>query len=89
MTGLDVIHGFGREAFFMERFFVILEHYQRMHWCNIMLNRWFGTRMGLIGGVVSLGTRMGDLDPGLGDVDPGDPRGEQRLVLNVLHRQLL
>jgi ABC-type multidrug transport system fused ATPase/permease subunit len=56
VTGLDVIHGFGREAFFMERFYTILEHFQRMHWCNVRLNRWFGTRMGFVGGAVSLGT---------------------------------
>jgi ABC-type multidrug transport system fused ATPase/permease subunit len=58
VTGLDVIHGFGREAFFMDRFYAILEHYQRMHWCSIQLNRWFGTRMGLIGGTVSLATSV-------------------------------
>jgi len=56
VTGLDVIHAFGRERFFLEQFYGILEHYQRMHWCNIRLNRWFGARMGLIGGVLSLGT---------------------------------
>jgi len=56
VTGLDVIHAFGRERFFLEQFYSILEHYQRMHWCNIRLNRWFGARMGLIGGVLSLGT---------------------------------
>ena len=58
VTGLDVIHGFGREHYFLERFFDILQHYQRMHWCNILLNRWFGTRMGLIGGLLSLGTSI-------------------------------
>jgi hypothetical protein len=31
----------------------------------------------------------GDLDPGLGDVDPGDPLGEQRLVLHLFHDELL
>ncbi len=31
----------------------------------------------------------GDLDLGLGDVQAGDPLAEQRLVLHVLHRQLL
>ena len=56
VTGLDVIHAFGRESYFLGQFYTILEHYQRMHWCSIRLNRWFGTRMGLIGGVLSLGT---------------------------------
>jgi hypothetical protein len=31
----------------------------------------------------------GDLDLGLGDVQAGDPLGEQRLVLDVLHHRLL
>ncbi|HKP62912.1 MAG TPA: ABC transporter transmembrane domain-containing protein [Polyangiales bacterium] len=56
VTGLDVIHAYGREQFFLDQFFAILEHYQRMHWCSIKLNRWFGTRMGLIGGLLSLCT---------------------------------
>mgnify|MGYP003407081493 FL=1 len=56
VTGLDVIHAFDREHFFLAQFYEILSHYQRMHWCSIQLNRWFGTRMGLIGGGLSLGT---------------------------------
>jgi hypothetical protein len=31
VSGLDVIHGFEREPFFMARFYAIPEHYQRMH----------------------------------------------------------
>ena len=58
VTGLDVIHGFARERFFMDRFYAILEHYQRMHWCNILLNRWFGVRVPLISGALSLGTSV-------------------------------
>lgn len=58
VTGLDVIHAFGRERYFLAQFYTILEHYTRMHWCSIRLNRWFGTRMGLIGGTLSLGTCM-------------------------------
>jgi ABC-type multidrug transport system fused ATPase/permease subunit len=73
VTGLDVIHAFGRERYFLDQFYTILEHYQRMHWCSIRLNRWFGTRMGLIGGALSLGTCVsivlisyaGRLSPGL------------------------
>ncbi len=56
VTGLDVIHAFGRDRFFLDQFHDILAHYQRMHWCSIRLNRWFGTRMGFIGGILSLGT---------------------------------
>jgi ABC-type multidrug transport system fused ATPase/permease subunit len=56
VTGLDVIHGFARERYFMARFYAILGHYQRMHWCSIKLNRWFGVRVPLVSGLVSLGT---------------------------------
>jgi ABC-type multidrug transport system fused ATPase/permease subunit len=56
VTGLDVIHAYARERFFLDQFFAILAHYQRMHWCSIQLNRWFGIRMGLIGGLLSLCT---------------------------------
>jgi hypothetical protein len=36
-------------------------------------------------GRLSLGTPDGDLDPGLGDIDPSDPPGEQRLVPDLVH----
>jgi ABC-type multidrug transport system fused ATPase/permease subunit len=76
VTGLDVIHGFGRERFFMERFYAILEHFQRMAWCSIKLNRWFGVRVPLWSGLVALGTsiavvllaRAGSLGGGLAGV---------------------
>ncbi len=40
----------------MDRFYATLEYYQRSHWCNIMLNRWFGLRVPLLSGVLVLGT---------------------------------
>jgi ABC-type multidrug transport system fused ATPase/permease subunit len=58
VSGLDVIHGFEREPFFMARFYAILGHYQRMHWCSIKLNRWFGVRVPLLSGLLSLGTSV-------------------------------
>jgi ABC-type multidrug transport system fused ATPase/permease subunit len=58
VSGLDVIHGFGRERFFMDRFYAILGHYQRMHWCNIKLNRWFGIRVPLVSALVALATSV-------------------------------
>ena len=41
----------GTLLFFMASFYAILAHYQRMHWCNIKLNRWFGVRvpLGVVG----------------------------------------
>lgn len=56
VTGLDVVHGFGKESLMMETYFDILARYQRQYWCSIMLNRWFSTRVPLISGGVSLAT---------------------------------
>lgn len=56
VTGLDVVHGFGKESFMLNTYFDILARYQRQYWCSIMLNRWFSTRVPLISGGVSLAT---------------------------------
>jgi ABC-type multidrug transport system fused ATPase/permease subunit len=58
VTGLDVIHGFARERHFIDTHRSILSRYQRAYWCNIMLNRWFSTRVPLTGGLVALGTSV-------------------------------
>lgn len=58
VTGLDVIHGFGREAFFIDTYHNILAGYQRAFWCSIMLNRWFSTRVPIISGFVGLATSV-------------------------------
>jgi ABC-type multidrug transport system fused ATPase/permease subunit len=56
VTGLDVVHGFGKEQFMLNTYYDILARYQRQYWCSIMLNRWFSTRVPLISGGVSLAT---------------------------------
>ncbi|MBC8125303.1 MAG: ABC transporter ATP-binding protein/permease, partial [Candidatus Kapabacteria bacterium] len=56
VTGLDVIHGFGRETFFIETYRDILLRYQQAFWCSIMLNRWFSSRVPLVSGLVALAT---------------------------------
>jgi ABC-type multidrug transport system fused ATPase/permease subunit len=43
---------------FMDGFYTILSHYQRVFWCNVRLNRWFGVRMALVGGLIALGTSL-------------------------------
>ncbi|MCX6141576.1 MAG: ABC transporter transmembrane domain-containing protein, partial [Candidatus Kapabacteria bacterium] len=58
VTGLDVIHGFGRESHFIETFHDILLKYQQAFWCSIMLNRWFSSRVPLVSGLVGLATSM-------------------------------
>jgi len=59
VTGLDVIHGFARERFFVDTFYDILAKYQRAFWCSILLNRWFSIRVPLISGFVALATCIG------------------------------
>lgn len=59
VTGLDVIHGFGREHVFLEAFYGILERYQRSYWCSILLNRWFSIRVPLVSGFVAMATSIG------------------------------
>lgn len=59
VTGLDVIHGYGRETFFMDTFYEILANYQRMYWCSILLNRWFSVRVPIVSGLVALATSVG------------------------------
>lgn len=59
VTGLDVIHGYGREQFFVDTFHDILGRYQRMYWCSILLNRWFSVRVPLVSGLVALATSIG------------------------------
>lgn len=59
VTGLDVIHGFAREAFMTQGFVRILAEYQRAFYCSFMLNRWFSIRVPLISGTVGLATSVG------------------------------
>lgn len=59
VTGLDVIHGYGREDAFMRSFYDILWNYHHMFWTSIMLNRWFSVRVPMIGGVIAIATSVG------------------------------
>lgn len=58
VTGLDVIHGFGRERYFYDDFLDILTNYQRSYYTSILLNRWFSVRVPMISGVVGLTTSI-------------------------------
>ena len=59
VTGLDVIHGFGKERFFMDSFYSILAEYQKLYWCSITLNRWFSVRIPIVSGFVAVATSIG------------------------------
>ena len=58
VTGLDVIHGFGREHYMHRTFQQTLAGFQRQFWCSVLLNRWFSTRVPLISGFIALATSV-------------------------------
>lgn len=72
LQGLVVIRGFKKESWFLENFFQHLTHSQRMFYSHYMLNRWFSSRIPLVGGMIStctaiavaLSTYYGVLTPG-------------------------
>ena len=59
LQGLVVIRSFGRTETFFEGFLERLEHSQRMFHGHYMLNRWFSSRIPLLGGVVASATGLG------------------------------
>ncbi|RZA09796.1 MAG: ATP-binding cassette domain-containing protein [Proteobacteria bacterium] len=59
LQGLVVIRSFGRMETFFEGFLSRLEHSQRMFHAHYMLNRWFSSRIPLLGGIVASGTAVG------------------------------
>lgn len=58
LQGLVVIRGFKKEAWFLNNFYERLAYSQRMFYSHYMLNRWFSSRIPLIGGMISLSTAM-------------------------------
>lgn len=58
LQGLVVIRGFKKESWFLENFYRHLTHSQRMFYSHYMLNRWFSSRIPLVGGMISLCTAM-------------------------------
>jgi ABC-type multidrug transport system fused ATPase/permease subunit len=59
LQGLVVIRSFGKSHTFLEMFFQKLEHSQRMFHGHYMLNRWFSSRIPLLGGFVASTTGLG------------------------------
>ncbi|MGZ3807944.1 MAG: ATP-binding cassette domain-containing protein, partial [Bacteriovorax sp.] len=59
LQGLVVIRSYSKEAWFAESFFDKLAESQRMFYSHYMLNRWFSSRIPLIGGIISMSTAMG------------------------------
>jgi len=59
LQGLVVIRGFNKQSWFLQNFYDKLAHNQRMYYSHFMLNRWFSSRIPLIGGVISMATTVG------------------------------
>lgn len=59
LHGLVVIRSFGKMDLFLEMFYQRLEHSQRMFYGHYMLNRWFSSRIPLLGAIVSSSTAAG------------------------------
>ncbi|WII73663.1 ABC transporter transmembrane domain-containing protein [Bdellovibrio sp. 22V] len=59
LQGLIVIRGFNKSNWFMRNFYDKLAHSQRMFYSHYMINRWFSSRIPLIGGVISMATAIG------------------------------
>jgi ABC-type multidrug transport system fused ATPase/permease subunit len=59
LQGLVVIRSFGKTNEFLEGFYQRLEHSQRMFHGHYMLNRWFSSRIPLLGGIVASATGVG------------------------------
>lgn len=73
LQGLVVIRGFKKESWFLENFYRHLTHSQRMFYSHYMLNRWFSSRIPLVGGMISLCTALAiALSTYYGALSPGN-----------------
>lgn len=59
LQGLVVIRSFNKQSWFMKNFYDKLAHSQRMFYSHYMLNRWFSSRIPLVGGMISMATTVG------------------------------
>lgn len=59
LQGLTVIRSYGKTAVFLSDFYDRLAHSNRMFYGHYMLNRWFSSRIPLLGAIVSSSTAVG------------------------------
>jgi ABC-type multidrug transport system fused ATPase/permease subunit len=72
LQGLMVIRAFGQREWFMNEFFTRLSQSQRMFHGHFLINRWFSSRIPVVGGLVSLCTALGIvLSVHRGTISPG------------------
>lgn len=59
LQGLVVIRGFNKTNLFLDGFYDRLAHSQRMFYGHYMLNRWFSSRIPVLGGLIASTTGIG------------------------------
>lgn len=59
LQGLVVIRSYSKEDWFVASFFDKLAESQKMFYTHYILNRWFSSRIPLIGGIISMSTAVG------------------------------
>lgn len=59
LQGLVVLRSFNKSSWFMRNFYDKLAHSQRMFYSHYLVNRWFSSRIPLIGGLISAITAIG------------------------------
>lgn len=59
LQGLVVIRSFNKTGWFAENFYQKLAHSNRMFYSHYVINRWFSSRIPMIGGLISMATAIG------------------------------
>ncbi len=59
LQGLVVIRSFNKTNWFAENFYQKLAHSNRMFYSHYVINRWFSSRIPMIGGLISMATAIG------------------------------
>ncbi|MBK9323465.1 MAG: ATP-binding cassette domain-containing protein [Bdellovibrionaceae bacterium] len=59
LQGLVVIRSFNKSDWFLRKFYDKLAHNQRMFYSHYLINRWFSSRIPLLGGMISIATAVG------------------------------
>lgn len=59
LNGLIVLRAYGQQQWFTEKFYAKLHFSQRMFFGHYMINRWFSTRIPIIGGAIAMFTTIG------------------------------
>lgn len=58
LSGLTVLRALGLEEHFTKRMVTHLEHYTRMYWGSVLINRWFSSRVPVVSGAIALSAAL-------------------------------